>query len=94
MRHLFFMSALMWAFCSTAVGSDDPAKGSAAPKTAVVEEKADENLKPINTSNPRGVSPENDYGVNRERPMEQWETYDQNTGLPDMTPSDSSYELQ
>lgn len=94
MRYVFLL-ILAISLVSFNIGwaADAAADKEAVVKTVVVEENPDQNLKPVDVGPTTGTASE-DYGVNRPRVMPAGETYDENTGLPDVVQSDAEDNLE
>jgi hypothetical protein len=76
------------AFCDGAkAGADDKKAESAGAGVCPAC-----GLKHIDTADEGEVPPDPFYGVNEENENpEEWQSYDENTGLPDAVPSDSEW---
>lgn len=92
MKYLLLAGALMFGVSATFVCAEEAQKKTG---TVVVEETApsgaEDNLKHIETG---PVSEADEAPSSRPRPMQEWESYDQNTGLPNVTESDAAFEYQ
>lgn len=89
MRVLFtaivFMFLAGGAFCEESKDADKKASKDAQVCPAC-------GLKHIDTEDEQIVTQDPYYGVNEENENpEQWQSYDENTGLPDTSPSDSEW---
>lgn len=95
MRYFYMIVVLTCAIFSNMPcdAEETKAKKETAQKTVIVEEGG-VGGKHINVGNTEDNSGRSESGVGAERPMPTWETYDQNTGLPDVVPSDSYGEYE
>ena len=90
MRYILLVCAFLFALPVTVFA--ETAKTQGATEAVVSEGVDNGDIRHINTNAPSALSEEEPAA--RPRPMEQWETYDENTGLPDVTESDASYEFE
>lgn len=93
MKYACLISALALALCASDCDAEEgqkktpPAKAKAA---AATESKPEEKLKHIDTEDVSG----RDSRAGDQAVGDAWESYDQNTGLPNVVQSDKDYELQ
>ncbi len=90
MKYFVLTGALACVLCTGAFGAEEDMKGkaSAASQTVVFEEAGGSGEKAIETGPVRNRYP-NDGGVDDSGAMPVYESYDENTGLPNYVPSDS-----
>jgi hypothetical protein len=88
MRYICLLSVLavvLWAGLSA---------GDSVEKPAIVNDNQGDQSKEIDTSD-SGRQPVNvDYGMDQGSEMPQGQVYDQNTGMPDVVPSDREGEIE
>jgi len=95
MKNLIMTGALACALC-TGVYAEEDVKGKGtdpASQTVVFEEAGASEPKSIETGNPRNPDYPRDGGVDDSGAMPPYESYDPNTGLKNVVPSDSSGEF-
>lgn len=69
-------------------------KKTAGNKTIAVVTDSGKGPKVIDTNYGGGKPERTDYGVEQDRAMPSGQTYDRNTGLPNVVESDSAYNLE
>ena len=96
MKYVYLVSALACALCVGICDADEPQKNSPAAQTVVINEtpESQTGVRHIDTGDSSGGGRARDYGAGENRQMEQWETYDADSGLPDVVPSDASGQLE
>jgi hypothetical protein len=92
MRNMILAGAMMFALCANAVAEEDvKGKGaSTAGKTVIFEEAGGEGPRTIDAGGPARNKYPDDGGVDDAGTMPPYESYDENTGLPDRVPSDTA----
>ena len=90
MRYLYAVIAIGFIFSTSAMAAEMAQKGVAVAKQDAAVERQD---KEIVTDLNDKRSDDKEYGVDNEREMPQHETYDENTGLPNVVPSDKEGEM-
>ena len=90
MRSVLVMLGLFaaCAVCGDVCDAEETKKAPITAEEAVMDDKPAPKLRHLDV----GSAGEPDSAA--QKPMEQWESYDQNTGLPNVTQSDSTYELE
>jgi hypothetical protein len=91
MRYLYMAAAFILMLGTAAIADENSPKGGdeAAKQGTVAQVQGKE----IDVSHPTALADEAESGVNSEREMPQHETYDENTGLPNVVPSDKEGEM-
>jgi|GEM_PF-6590701 hypothetical protein len=95
MKNLIMTGVFACALCAGVFAEED-IKGEAshpAGQTVVFEEAGGAGAKTIDSGPSRSTSYPNDGGVNDSGAMPPYESYDPNTGLENVVPSDSSGEF-
>ena len=87
MRYLSVVIALVFVFSAAAMAADESQKAP-APAAAKQGPAIQGQGKEIEVDHPTSLADEAESGVNSDREMPSSETYDENTGLPDVVPSD------
>jgi len=95
MRNLVLTGALACALCAGAVAEEDikPKGTSPASQTVIFEEAGGSGEKALDEGGPDKNIYTNDGGVDDAGTMPPYESYDENTGLPDTVPSDTAGQL-
>ena len=89
MRYLYAVIAIVFIFSVSAMAAETAQKGVAAARQGGMAQG-----KEIETDDNDKKADDKEYDVDNEREMPQHETYDQNTGLPNVVPSDKEGELE
>ena len=90
MRYLYITIAVIFMMsASIAVAEEGQKTGGAAKQDAAVKSQEKEIVTDLNDKR----SDDKEFGENNEREMPQSETYDENTGLPNVVPSDKEGEM-
>ena len=90
MRYLYVVMTIVFVFSASAMAAETAQKSDAAAKQGGAVQG---HGKEIETDYNDKKADDKEYGVDNEREMPQHETYDQNTGLPNVVPSDKEGEL-
>ena len=90
MRYLYIVVAVIFMLSAGVAVAEESNKISGAAKQGPVAGSQDKEI--VTDLNDRRAD-DKEFGENNEREMPQSETYDENTGLPNVVPSDKEGEI-
>jgi hypothetical protein len=90
MRYLYAAVAVIFMLGTSVVSAEEPQSVAGAGRGAVIVNQEKEIITDTNEER----SDDEEFGENDRREMPQYETYDENTGLPDVVESDREGEIE
>lgn len=94
MKYLVIGCALL-CICFAGVCRAEDAKGKvASDKVEVIKVGGEEGMKHIDTSGGNAMEASSNWGLNKKRVMPPYQTYDQQTGMPNNVESDTAGEIK
>ena len=95
MRYVYFVAAVLFMFCVNAMASEEAVGNGAVQAQAKTQSGQPVKApKEIVVNDNGGRADDEEFGVGQESEMPESDTYDENTGLPNVVGSDTMGEIE